>query len=151
MRYFTFLLLFVSSLAIGQLEGNWHAEPRILDVGKDTFSLNLRRSIAIDTSSLFSFQAEGKLVYNPIIIEKQDGNAVSTKTSIFRYTDARYLTYGDTLQLIFFNKYFPLTDGEIRKASKKELKNHYIEFGKSQILHFKFIKVSDEKILLIRV
>ena len=74
---------------------------------------------------------------------------VDTITS--QFSDLKYLIYNDTLQLIFFNKYWPLTESEIRLLSKQELKNRFLNFGKSFLLYYKIIIQTEKELKITKI
>ena len=94
---------------------------------------------SLNNTDLLTLSEYGEAEYQSGLTTTYIDNATITNgsndTINQQYENLKYLIYNDTLQLIFFNKYWPLTESEIRLLSKQELKNRFLNFGKSFLLY----------------
>ena len=152
MKYIIFItFLIVSFTSKCQIAGNWFFNSNTNLFNIDTLIAYKTNPNPKDTSSLLNFDTINNVEYCPKYFIKSIGNAISINCSSNGYSDSKYLKYNDTLQIIFHNTYYPLTDSEIKKLNKKQLEVHYHNFGKSRILYFKTILATSERLILVKI
>ena len=152
MKYIIFIIfLTVSFTSKCQIAGNWFFSTNINLFNTDKLIAYKTNPNPKDTSALLNFDTINNVEYCPKYFIKSIGNAISINCSPNGYSDSKYLKYNDTLQIIFHNIYYPLTDSEIKKLNKKQLEEHYKNFGKSRILYFKIIIDTSERLILVKI
>ena len=154
MKYFTLIICISFSLiSKSQIKGNWYFNSNV-DLFK-TDTLKAFKTCTKDTTSVLRFDTSNYVEYcsNYFVTNLEIGTSagIMIHCEPNEFSESRYLKYNDTLQIIFFNPYFPLTDLEIKKLNHTELKEHYKTFGESRIIYFKIIIDTSEKIILVKM
>lgn len=158
MRSITFLLFLITTIANCQdslfQKNDWISDHWIED--KDTLILSSSESDH-KIQNILSFTNDYNLtyLYRWRIIEIASPHGVSMEykedsTLKANYSSIVYHTRNDTLKLIFFNTYTPLTTNEVFNSGDQNIGNYFRRLGNSMIMNFKF-KQEGEKIRLIRI
>ena len=154
MKYFTLIICISFSLiSKSQIKGNWYFNSNV-DIFK-TDTLKAFKTYTKDTTSVLRFDTSNYVEYcsNYFVTNLEIGTSagIMIHCEPNEFSESIYLKYNDTLQIIFFNPYFPLTDLEIKKLNHTELQKHYKTFGESRIIYFKIIIDTSEKIILVKI
>tara|TARA_B100000482_G_C12419905_1_gene224653 strand:- start:27 stop:527 length:501 start_codon:yes stop_codon:yes gene_type:complete len=163
MKLLSILFLFISSLAFNQTQfkGDWkltNSNYKNHPFEQDTLTLEKVNDLfndSLNNTDLLTLSEYGEAEYQSGLTTTYIDNATITNgsndTINQQYENLKYLIYNDTLQLIFFNKYWPLTESEIRLLSKQELKNRFLNFGKSFLLYYKIILQTEKELKLVKL
>ena len=166
MKFLSILFVLASLQTFSQIKGDWKLTATKYNnhpFEKDTLTLNKVENIEyqiLNKVNILSFMEFGEALYQPSVSQEIDDTKpffriVSSDfvpdTLTKQFQDLKYLVFGDTLQLIFFNKCFNLTDKEIKSLNPLQLKAHYSNFGKSLILYFKVILQTEQQIQLFKL
>ena len=163
MKPLSILFLFISSLAFNQTQfkGDWkltNSNYKNHPFEQDTLTLEKVNDLfndSLNNTDLLTLSEYGEAEYQSGLTTTYIDNATITNgsndTINQQYENLKYLIYNDTLQLIFFNKYWPLTESEIRLLSKQELKNRFLNFGKSFLLYYKIILQTEKELKLVKL
>jgi len=163
MKLLSIIFLFISSLAFNQTQfkGDWkltNSNYKNHPFEQDTLTLEKVNGLfndSLNNTDLLTLSEYGEAEYQSGLTTTYIDNATITNgsndTINQQYENLKYLIYNDTLQLIFFNKYWPLTESEIRLLSKQELKNRFLNFGKSFLLYYKIILQTEKELKLVKL
>ena len=179
MKTLLVIFLFINSISFSQTSiiGDWSltcSSENKHPLKEDTIKIEKLNNIHFKLFSninLLTFSEFGEANYDhgcsQEIINLNDTNKIKDKNNFAilegirtttkddsitsQFSNLKYLIYNDTLQLIFFNKYWPLTESEIRLLSKQELKNRFLNFGKSFLLYYKIILQTEKELKLVKL
>ena len=178
MKTLLVIFLFINSISFSQTSilGDWsltYSSKNKHPLKEDTIKIEKLNNIHFKLFSninLLTFSESGEANYDHgcsrEIINLNDTNKIKDKNNFAilvgirttkddsittQFSNLKYLIYNDTLQLIFFNKYWPLTESEIRLLSKQELTNRFLNFGKSYLLYYKIILQTEKELKLVKL
>lgn len=179
MKKLLVIFLFINSISFSQTSilGDWSlicSNENKHPLKEDTIKIEKLNNIHFKLFSninLLTFSEFGEANYDhgcsQEIINLNDTNKIEDKNNFAisevmrtnikgdsitsQFSNLKYLIYNDTLQLIFFNKYWPLTESEIRLFSKQELTNRFLNFGKSYLLYYKIILQTEKELKLVKL